>query len=87
LNVVLQVSQDLRDLILQLYDRHLSPDGKAVNYTAMKSDPLFRQYVAATGELQLVGRWVKEIGQGWGAGGEHDFKKCMLCGHALCTLQ
>lgn len=49
-----QVSEDLRGRILALYDRHLSADGRAVNYSAMREDPLFWQYVDATAELQQV---------------------------------
>ena len=49
-----QVSLDLRQLILELYERHLSPDGRSVSYKKLGSDPLFRRYVDATAELQKV---------------------------------
>ncbi len=45
---------ELRQLILELYERHLSPDGRAVSYRGIKADPLFRKYVNATAELQRV---------------------------------
>ena len=41
-------------MILNLYDTHLTRDGKKVNYKAMSKDPLFRKYVDATAELQTV---------------------------------
>eukprot|EP00955_Chlamydomonas_euryale_P011908 127972-Chlamydomonas_euryale.AAC.1 len=49
-----QVATELRSLILELYERHLSADGRSVSYKAMKTDPLFRRYVDATAELQAV---------------------------------
>lgn len=49
-----QVAEELRALILRLYDAHLSADGKSVNYRAMKVSPLFKQYTKATSELQRV---------------------------------
>ncbi len=50
-----QVVTSLRGLILELYDAHLSPDGRTVDYRALKSDPRFRAFVDATAELQKVG--------------------------------
>lgn len=48
------MSLDLRQLILELYERHLSPDGRSVSYKQLGSDPLFRRYVDAAAELQKV---------------------------------
>lgn len=48
------VAEDLRGRILLLYDKYLSPDGKAVRYKALKQDPAFWEYVDATAELQRV---------------------------------
>jgi len=42
----------LRQIILRLYDKHLASDGKALNYKALKQDPVFKTYVNATAELQ-----------------------------------
>ncbi|KAG2439584.1 hypothetical protein HXX76_004936 [Chlamydomonas incerta] len=49
-----EVATGLRELILRLYDKHLSADGRAVSYGALRADPLFRDFVAATAELQKV---------------------------------
>jgi len=49
-----QVASELRGLILALYDKYLAPDGRKVAYSAMKADPLFQQYTAASAELQRV---------------------------------
>lgn len=49
-----EVSKGLRQLILQLYDKHLTPHGKALNYHALKGDPDFKTFVNATAELQKV---------------------------------
>jgi len=49
-----QVATDLRELIVALYDKFLSPDGKQVDYDGMKADPLFLEYVNASAELQAV---------------------------------
>jgi len=46
------VSESLRQIILRLYDKHLASDGKALNYKALKQDPVFKTYVNATAELQ-----------------------------------
>ncbi len=48
------VSSNLRQLILNLYDTHMTPDGKKVNYKAMSRDPAFRRYVDSAVELQKV---------------------------------
>jgi hypothetical protein len=48
------VAEDLRARILALYDKHLSADGRAVSYAALKQDPEFWEYVDATAELQRV---------------------------------
>lgn len=50
-----QVVTSLRGLILELYDAHLSPDGRTVDYRALKSDARFKAFVDATAELQKVG--------------------------------
>ncbi|KAF5833674.1 hypothetical protein DUNSADRAFT_9945 [Dunaliella salina] len=49
-----QVAEELRALILRLYDAHLSADGKSVSYKDMKVSPLFKEYTKATAELQRV---------------------------------
>lgn len=56
LNQVLpgQVGEDLRQIVLELFDRHLSEDGKSVQYEALAKDPLFHLFVRATAELQRV---------------------------------
>ena len=43
-----QVAERLRQSILGLYDRHLSEDGKAVDYAALKQDPGFRCCLSAS---------------------------------------
>jgi hypothetical protein len=48
------VAGDLRGRILQLYDSHLSSDGRAVDYLALEKDPQFARYVDAAAELQRV---------------------------------
>lgn len=48
------VAEDLRSQILGLYDKHLSKDGRFVDYGAMREDPAFWAYVNATAELQRV---------------------------------
>jgi hypothetical protein len=57
------VAEDLRARILALYDKHLSADGRAVSYAALKQDPEFWDYVDATAELQRV-----SVGSGKNAG-------------------
>ncbi|KAL3141127.1 hypothetical protein ABBQ38_003478 [Trebouxia sp. C0009 RCD-2024] len=49
-----EVSEGLRQLILRLYDKHLTADGKALDYEALKRDPVFKTYAKATAELQKV---------------------------------
>lgn len=49
-----EVATDLRKLIVALYDKFLSADGRGVDYDGMGKDPLFRQYITATTELQKV---------------------------------
>ncbi|GIL75698.1 hypothetical protein Vretimale_15254 [Volvox reticuliferus] len=49
-----EVAGNLRQLILELYDKHLSPDGRSVSYGAIRSDPQFAEFVVATAELQKV---------------------------------
>lgn len=48
------VAEELRRLILGLYGKYLSEDGRSVSYKAMGADPLFRRYVDAAAELQAV---------------------------------
>ena len=48
------MSEGLRQLTLQLYDEHLTADGKALNYEALRKDPMFKSYANATAELQKV---------------------------------
>ncbi|KAK9842350.1 hypothetical protein WJX81_008014 [Elliptochloris bilobata] len=49
-----QVAEDLRQRILALYDRHLAPDGRAVDYAALGADPAFAAFCTAAAELQVV---------------------------------
>lgn len=49
-----EVAESLRKRILKLYDRYLVEGGKKVNYTALRKDPAFLEFVAATAELQKV---------------------------------
>ena len=49
-----QVSRDLRELILSLYERHLSVDGRAVDYKQLGKDEMFKRYVDTAAELQKV---------------------------------
>lgn len=41
---------------MRLYDEYLSPDGKKVDYRALRRDPGWAEFVGATAELQQVGR-------------------------------
>jgi len=47
-----QVAEELRQRVLALYDRHLAPDGRAVDYAALGADPGFAAFCAAAAELQ-----------------------------------
>ncbi|KAL3162490.1 hypothetical protein ABBQ32_010153 [Trebouxia sp. C0010 RCD-2024] len=49
-----EVSEGLRQLILRLYDKHLTANGKALDYEALKKDPVFKTYTNVTAELQKV---------------------------------
>ncbi|EFN52965.1 hypothetical protein CHLNCDRAFT_137357 [Chlorella variabilis] len=49
-----EVAESLRKRILQLYDKYLQDGGKKVNYRALKADPAFAEFAAATAELQKV---------------------------------
>ena len=42
--------------MLSLYDVHLAPDGRRVDYPALVRDPKFADYVTAATELQKVRR-------------------------------
>ena len=50
---LLQVAEDLRQRILALYDRHLAPDGRSVDYAALGADPAFAAFCTAAAELQV----------------------------------
>lgn len=51
---IMQVSEKLRLLLLQLYDKHMNEDGTKVDYDGLRQDPEFRRYVDAAAELQHV---------------------------------
>ncbi len=51
---MLQVAENLRLWILELYEGHLAEDGSSVDYKGIRSDPAFADYVDATAELQQV---------------------------------
>lgn len=65
------VAEELRGRMLSLYERHLSADGKAVSYKALKRDPAFWEYVDATAELQRV-----REGRGVGGASHHHRVTC-----------
>jgi len=48
------LSEKLRMLILKLYDEHMSPDGRHVDYNGLLTDPKFRKYVDTTAALQAI---------------------------------
>ena len=52
LAAAVQVAEDLRQRILALYDQHLAPDGRAVDYAALGADPAFAAFCTAAAELQ-----------------------------------
>ena len=56
IHAISQVSRDLRELILLLYERHLSVDGRAVDYKQLGRDEMFKQYIDTAAELQKVGK-------------------------------
>lgn len=49
-----EVSAELRKIILMLYGQHITEDGRKVNYKALAKDPAFQRYVESTAELQRV---------------------------------
>lgn len=51
---LLQVSAELRQLTLTLFDRHLTVNGRRVNYRAMATDPVFLRFTTVAAELQGV---------------------------------
>ena len=51
---LLQVAERVRQSILRLYDAHLGAGGKQVDYAALRGDPAWPEFVAATAELQKV---------------------------------
>ena len=48
------VAEDLRKRISQLYGKHLSPDGRAVDYAGLSRAGEFTDFVRAAAELQTV---------------------------------
>lgn len=48
------MAEALRQIILGLFDRHLSADGRVVKYKMLKQDPDFQLFITATAELQGV---------------------------------
>lgn len=48
------VVEDVRRRILKLYDEFLSEDGRAVNYDGIRASEGFKEFVAASEELQRV---------------------------------
>ncbi|XP_071482821.1 uncharacterized protein, partial [Diadema antillarum] len=49
-----ELGEDLRKLILALYNEFLSEDGKGVNYKGISQSPKFATYKRLTGELTRV---------------------------------
>jgi len=49
-----ELGEDLRKLILSIYNSHLSPDGKKVDYKAIGESAEFKQYQKYTAELKRV---------------------------------
>lgn len=49
-----EVAEELRRLILTLYSKYLSKDGKGVDYESMEKSTEFKGYVKHTAELQRV---------------------------------
>ncbi|XP_022089738.1 uncharacterized protein LOC110978774 isoform X2 [Acanthaster planci] len=54
LNQASELGEELRKLILDLYNQHLTRDGKGVDYPGIKDSPKFQQYVKHTAELVRV---------------------------------
>lgn len=50
----IEVSADLRQRILSLYDMHMTPDGARIRYRALSNDRAFRCFVDLTAELQFL---------------------------------
>ncbi|XP_057314242.1 uncharacterized protein LOC130655492 isoform X2 [Hydractinia symbiolongicarpus] len=48
------LGEELRQLILSIYNSHLSPDGKKVDYKTIGETSKFKAYVQRTGELHRV---------------------------------
>ena len=55
----LDVAEDLRKLILQIFASFLSPDGRSVNYKGIKESQMFETYKSIARELQRVD--IKEL--------------------------
>jgi len=49
-----ELGEELRQLILAIYNNHLSPDGKKVDYKSIAKDEKFKLYATKTAELQRV---------------------------------
>ncbi|XP_066914588.1 uncharacterized protein [Clytia hemisphaerica] len=49
-----ELGEELRQLILAIYNNHLSPDGKKVDYRSIAKDEKFKLYATKTAELQRV---------------------------------
>ncbi|XP_074642109.1 uncharacterized protein LOC141899601 [Tubulanus polymorphus] len=49
-----ELSENLRKLILLIYSKHLSKDGKTVDYKGIGKSPEFQKYVRLTQELQRL---------------------------------
>ena len=74
-----QVAEGLRTLMLGLYDVHLAPDGRSVDYPALVRDPNFADYTTAATELQKVG--AQAFAQGAGTG-----RRMMGANHAVSLV-
>ena len=73
------MSEALRLRVLSLYDRHLAPDGRALDYKALSADPGLQQGPCDSLGCKITThwRWVSE-GQGhWSLGG--CCTCCWLC--------
>lgn len=82
------VAEDLRSRILQLYDKHLSNDGRAVSYEALRADPEFWEYVDVTAELQRVSGSQCDAGDSWkGIRCRPVVEHCASCATCLCSTQ
>lgn len=53
-SLLCKVSQGLRAILLELYDKHLSEEGKSVDYSGLAKDELFKQFEVAATEMQQI---------------------------------